>query len=173
MDRFDRFTDRARHVLTFSQDEARRLDHAYIGTEHLLLGLVREEDGLAARVLVEMGADLGKVRVAVESIIGQGEEPLAADAEQPLTPRTKRVIELAIDEARRLGHHHIGTEHVLLGLVREGNGIAAGVLESLGVNLDRTRHELIATLARANAVGDPFWGAGDDARRGPPDRPAA
>ena len=144
-DRFDRFTDRARHVLTLAQDEAQRFNHAYIGTEHLLLGLIRETDGVAAQVLRSMGVDLTKVRTAVEFIIGRGDRPVLGEV--GLTPAAKRVIELSIDEARRLGHHYLGTEHLLLGLVRDGEGIAAGVLESLGVNLDKVRHEVIRTLA--------------------------
>ena len=128
MDRFDKFTDRARKVLTLAQDEAQRFNHNYIGTEHLLLGLVREGEGVAARVLENMNVELPKVRTAVEFIIGRGDRPVVGEV--GLTPRAKRVIELAIDEARRLGHNYIGTEHLLLGLVREGEGIAAGVLES-------------------------------------------
>ena len=127
MDRFDKFTDRARKVLTLAQDEAQRFNHNYIGTEHLLLGLVREGEGVAARVLENMNVELPKVRTAVEFIIGRGDRPVVGEV--GLTPRAKRVIELAIDEARRLGHNYIGTEHLLLGLVREGEGIAAGVLE--------------------------------------------
>ena len=130
MDRFDKFTDRARKVLTLAQDEAQRFNHNYIGTEHLLLGLVREGEGVAARVLENMNVELAKVRTAVEFIIGRGDRPVVGEV--GLTPRAKRVIELAIDEARRLGHNYIGTEHLLLGLVREGEGIAAGVLESPG-----------------------------------------
>src|SRR6266513_3148630 len=130
MDRFDKFTDRARKVLTLAQDEAQRFNHNYIGTEHLLLGLVREGEGVAARVLENMNVELAKVRTAVEFI-----------------------IERAIDEARRLGHNYIGTEHLLLGLVREGEGIAAGVLESLGVNLDKVRHEVIRVLSQSSAAG--------------------
>jgi hypothetical protein len=145
MDRFDRFTDRARKVLTLSQDEAQRFNHNYIGTEHLLLGLVREEEGVAARVLAGMNVELGKVRTVVEFIIGRGDTPVGGEV--GLTPRAKRVMELAIDEARGLGHNHIGTEHLLLGLVREGEGIAAGVLESLGVNLDRARHEVLRVIS--------------------------
>jgi enamine deaminase RidA (YjgF/YER057c/UK114 family) len=158
-DRFDRFTDRARHVLTLAQDEAQRFNHAYIGTEHLLLGLVRETDGVAALVLRGMRIDLAKVRTAVEFIIGHGDRPVAGEV--GLTPAAKRVIELAIDEARRLGHRYVGTEHLLLGLVREGEGIAAGVLESLGVDLDKARHEVIRTLAlRARAQpGGAFAGS--------------
>src|SRR5512141_711671 len=151
MDRFDKFTDRARKVLTLAQDEAQRFNHNYIGTEHLLLGLVREGEGVAARVLENMNVELAKVRTAVEFIIGRGDRPVVGEV--GLTPRAKRVIELAIDEARRLGHNYIGTEHLLLGLVREGEGIAAGVLESLGVNLDKVRHEVIRVLSQSSSVG--------------------
>ena len=153
MDRFDKFTDRARKVLTLAQDEAQRFNHNYIGTEHLLLGLVREGEGVAARVLENMNVELPKVRTAVEFIIGRGDRPVVGEV--GLTPRAKRVIELAIDEARRLGHNYIGTEHLLLGLVREGEGIAAGVLESLGVNLDKVRHEVIRVLSQSSATGSP------------------
>src|SRR6266536_380913 len=131
-DRFDKFTERARRVLTLAQEEALRFNHNYIGTEHLLLGLVREGEGVAAKVLANLG---------VELIIGRGDR--AVMGEIGLTPRAKKVIELAVDEARRLGHHYIGTEHLLLGLVREGEGIAAGVLESLGVSLDKVRTQTI------------------------------
>jgi ATP-dependent Clp protease ATP-binding subunit ClpC len=151
MDRFDKFTDRARKVLTLAQDEAQRFNHNYIGTEHLLLGLVREGEGVAARVLENMNVELAKVRTAVEFIIGRGDRPVVGEV--GLTPRAKRVIELAIDEARRLGHNYIGTEHLLLGLVREGEGIAAGVLESLGVNLDKVRHEVIRVLSQSSCAG--------------------
>ncbi len=150
MDRFDKFTDRARKVLTLAQDEAQRFNHNYIGTEHLLLGLVREGEGVAARVLENMNVELSKVRTAVEFIIGRGDRPVVGEV--GLTPRAKRVIELAIDEARRLGHNYIGTEHLLLGLVREGEGIAAGVLESLGVNLDKVRHQVIHVLSQSSSV---------------------
>ncbi len=149
-DRFDKFTDRARKVLTLAQDEAQRFNHGYIGTEHLLLGLVREGEGVAARVLENMNVELPKVRTAVEFIIGRGDRPVVGEV--GLTPRAKRVIELAIDEARRLGHNYIGTEHLLLGLVREGEGIAAGVLESLGVNLDKVRHEVIRVLSQSSSA---------------------
>ncbi|HJP70152.1 MAG TPA: ATP-dependent Clp protease ATP-binding subunit [Candidatus Limnocylindria bacterium] len=149
MDRFDKFTDRARKVLTLAQDEAQRFNHNYIGTEHLLLGLVREGEGVAARVLENMNVELSKVRTAVEFIIGRGDRPVVGEV--GLTPRAKRVIELAIDEARRLGHNYIGTEHLLLGLVREGEGIAAGVLESLGVNLDKVRHQVIHVLSQSSS----------------------
>ena len=146
-DRFDKFTERARRVLTLAQEEAQRFNHNYIGTEHLLLGLVREGEGVAAKVLANLGVELSKVRSAVEFIIGRGDR--AVLGEIGLTPRAKKVIELAVDEARRLNHHYIGTEHLLLGLVREGEGIAASVLESLGVNLERVRAETTRILAQS------------------------
>ena len=158
-DRFDKFTERARRVLTLAQEEAQRFNHNYIGTEHLLLGLVREGDGVAAKVLSNLGVELGKVRSAVEFIIGRGDR--AVLGEIGLTPRAKKVIELAVDEARRLNHHYIGTEHLLLGLVREGEGIAAGVLESLGVNLERVRAETTRILSQS---GPQTAGAGSGAR---------
>ena len=147
---FDRFTERARKVLTLAQEEAQRFNHNYIGTEHLLLGLVREGEGVAAKVLSNLGIELTKVRSAVEHIIGRGERQVMGEI--GLTPRAKKVIELAVDEARRLGHHYIGTEHLLLGLIREGEGIAAGVLESLGVNLEKVRSEVVNVLTQH---GDP------------------
>ena len=143
-DRFEKFTERARKVLSLAQEEAQRFNHQYIGTEHLLLGLVREGDGVAARVLNNFGVELPKVRSSVEFIIGRGER--MATGEIGLTPRAKMCIELAVDEARRLNHSYIGTEHLLLGLIREGEGIAAGVLESLGVSLERVRREVIGVL---------------------------
>ncbi|HEX9077337.1 MAG TPA: ATP-dependent Clp protease ATP-binding subunit [Anaerolineae bacterium] len=142
-DKLDKFTKRARRVLTYAQEEATRLNHNYIGTEHLLLGLIREEEGLAAKVLRDLGVEQARVRQVVEDIVGRGQA--APGTRLNLTPRTKRVIELAVDEARRMGHHYIGTEHLLLGLVREGDGIAVNVLKSLNVNPDKVR----AHLARA------------------------
>ncbi|MBI2849250.1 MAG: ATP-dependent Clp protease ATP-binding subunit [Chloroflexi bacterium] len=147
-DKFDRFTERARKVLTLAQEEAQRFNHNYIGTEHILLGLVREGEGVAAKVLANLGVELNKVRSAVEFIIGRGDRVVLGEI--GLTPRAKKVIELAVDEARRLSHHYIGTEHLLLGLVREGEGIAAGVLESLGVNLERVRAETIRVLSQSS-----------------------
>ncbi len=147
-DRFDKFTERARRVLTLAQEEAHRFNHNYIGTEHILLGLVREGDGVAAKVLANLGVELNKVRSAVEFIIGRGDRTVLGEI--GLTPRAKKVIELAVDEARRLGHSYIGTEHLLLGLVREGEGIAAGVLESLGVNLERVRAETQRILSQSS-----------------------
>ncbi len=137
--RFEKFSERARRVLSLAQEEAQRFNHNYIGTEHILLGLVRETDGVAAKVLSNLGVELSKVRSAVEFIIGRGEKSTAGEI--GLTSRAKKVIELAVDEARRLNHNYIGTEHLLIGLMREGEGVAAGVLESLGVNLDKVRAE--------------------------------
>ncbi|MEX2238724.1 MAG: ATP-dependent Clp protease ATP-binding subunit [Dehalococcoidia bacterium] len=150
-DRFDKFTERARRVLTLAQEEAQRFNHNYIGTEHLLLGLVREGEGVAAKVLANLGVELSKVRSAVEFIIGRGDRVVTGEI--GLTPRAKKVIELAVDEARRLNHHYIGTEHLLLGLVREGEGIAAGVLESLGVNLEKVRAETQRILSQSMPQG--------------------
>jgi hypothetical protein len=146
MDRFDAFTDDTRRALTLAQEEGSRFNHHYIGTEHVLLGLLRVPESVAARVLTNMHVDISKVRMAVEFIIGHGQRPVVGEV--GLTHRAKRVIELAIDEARTLGHGYVGTEHLLLGLVREGEGIAAGVLQSLGINLDRLRAEVLAELKR-------------------------
>jgi ATP-dependent Clp protease ATP-binding subunit ClpC len=132
--RFEKFSERARRVLTIAQEEARQMNHSYIGTEHILLGLAREEEGVAAKVLTNLGVSLNKIRSAVEFISSRGERP--STSETGLTPRAKRVIELAIDEARQLGHNYIGTEHLLLGLLREAEGVAAGVLDSLGITLE-------------------------------------
>lgn len=164
-DRFDKFTERARRVLTLAQEEAQRFNHNYIGTEHLLLGLVREGDGVAAKVLANLGVELNKVRSAVEFIIGRGDR--AVLGEIGLTPRAKKVIELAVDEARRLNHHYIGTEHLLLGLVREGEGIAAGVLESLGVNLERVRAETTRILSQSMPQGQQAGTGGRSQTRTP------
>ena len=137
--RFEKFSERARKVLSLAQEEAQRFNHNYIGTEHILLGLVRETEGVAARVLFNLSVELSKVRSAVEFIIGKGDRPVPGDI--GLTPRAKKVIELAVDEARKLDHHYIGTEHILIGIMREGEGVAAGVLESLNINLDKVRLE--------------------------------
>src|SRR5215472_7903860 len=143
-DRFDKFTKRARKVLRLAQEEAQRLGHDYIGTEHLLLGLVREGEGVAANVLNNLGVELDKVRSKVEALIGRGNQVILGEI--GLTPRAKKVIELAVDEARRLSHHYIGTEHLLLGMIREGHGIGAGVLQELGVDLEKVRAETMRVL---------------------------
>src|SRR3989442_5967184 len=128
---FDRFNDRAKRVLALAQDEAIRFNHNYMGTEHLLLGLIREGEGVAARALDSLGVELSKVRAAVEFTVGRGDST-TAPSEITLSPRTKKVIELAIDEARKRGHSHVGTEHLLLRLLRESESAGAGVLASLG-----------------------------------------
>jgi ATP-dependent Clp protease ATP-binding subunit ClpC len=144
--RFEKFSERARRVLTLAQEEAQHLNHSYIGTEHILLGLLREEEGVAAKVLTNLNVSLSKVRSGVEFIIGHGEKPTSGEI--GLTPRAKRVIELAIDEARNLGHNYIGTEHLLLGLLHEGGGVAAGVLDSFGITLEQVRGEVTRTLSQ-------------------------
>jgi ATP-dependent Clp protease ATP-binding subunit ClpA len=160
-DRFEKFTERARKVLSLAQMEAQRFNHDYIGTEHLLLGLVREGDGVAAEVLSSLGVDLMHVRAAIEHIVGHGDRMVLGEI--GLTVRAKKVIKLAVDEAQRLNHRYIGTEHLLLGLVREGEGIASGVLESLGVHLDTTR-TLVTTIVsgrRSHAANEsPVYVAG-------------
>ena len=142
---FDRFTPRARNVLGLAQDEGRRLRHNYVGTEHLLLGLLREDRGLAARVLRhELGVVLPGARSAVEAVVGRG--TVTPPGELRLTPRAKRVFALARDEAKRLRHDYVGTEHLLLGLMREGEGVGAGVLASRGIALPRLRSEVLRVL---------------------------
>jgi len=148
-DKFDRFTKRARRVLTLAQEEAQRLNHNYIGTEHLLLGLVREENGVAVRVLRDLGVDPKQIRERVERTVGRGQR--AMYGKLSLTPRTKRVIELAVDEARRLGHHYIGTEHLLLGLVRAGEGVAVDVLKGLGIGLDKVRSQTARVMMESSS----------------------
>ncbi len=148
-DKFDRFTKRARRVLALAQEEAIRLNHNYIGTEHLLLGLVKEENGVAVKVLRELGVQPEEIIRAVERTVGRGER--RPFGKPTLAPRTKRVIELAVDEARLMGHHYIGTEHLLLGLVREGEGIAVNILRSLGVSLERVRSQTARSLLQSQA----------------------
>lgn len=142
---FERFTERARRVVVFAQEEARMLNQNYIGTEHLLLGLIREEEGVAARALQSLGISLFDVRAQVEEIIGRGTS--APVGHIPFTPRAKKVLELSLREALQLGHNYIGTEHILLGLIREGEGVAARVLYNLGADLDRVRNQVIQLLS--------------------------
>jgi ATP-dependent Clp protease ATP-binding subunit ClpC len=141
---FERFTDRARRVVVFAQDEAKMLNHNYIGTEHLLLGLIHEDEGLAARALKTLGVRLDETRQEVEDIIGRGEG--AQIGHIPFTPRAKQVLELSLREALQLDHSYIGTEHILLGLMREGGGVAAQVLVRSGVDLNMARQEVIRLL---------------------------
>ncbi len=141
---FERFTDRARRVLVLAQEEAALLGHNYIGTEHILLGLIHEGEGVAAKALESLGVDLGDMRSHIEVIIGpRGSEP---SGPPPFTPRAKKVLELALREALQLGHNYIGTEHMLLGLVREGEGVAAQVLVAQGVALAEVRQKVIVLL---------------------------
>jgi ATP-dependent Clp protease ATP-binding subunit ClpA len=142
---FERFTDRARRSLFLSQEEARLLNHNYVGTEHLLLGLVSEGQGVAAKALESLGISLEAVRAQVEESIGQGQS--APRGHIPFTPQAKKVLELSLREATQLGHNYIGTEHLLLGLVREGEGVAAQVLVKLGADLSRVRQQVIQLLS--------------------------
>jgi ATP-dependent Clp protease ATP-binding subunit ClpC len=142
---FERFTERSRHVVVLAQDEARKLKHNYIGTEHILLGLLREKEGLAARVLESFDVTLEKVRAQVARIIGEGDE--VTTGQIPFTPRTKKVLELSLREALALGHGYIGTEHILLGIVRENEGVAARILVDLGADAEKVRNEVIRMLS--------------------------
>jgi ATP-dependent Clp protease ATP-binding subunit ClpA len=141
---FERFTDRARRVVVLAQEEARMLNHNYVGTEHILLGLIHEGEGVAAKALESLGISLQTVREKVEEIIGQGQQ--APSGHIPFTPRTKKALELSLRESLQLGHNYIGTEHILLGLISEGEGVAAQVLVRLGADLNRVRQEVIQLL---------------------------
>jgi hypothetical protein len=142
---FERFTDRARRVVVLAQEEARLLNHNYIGTEHILLGLIHEGEGVAAQALESLGISLEAVRAQVEEIIGQGQS--APTGHIPFTPRSKKVLELSLREALELGHNYIGTEHILLGLLREGEGVGAQVLVKLGAGRDRVRQVVVQLLS--------------------------
>jgi ATP-dependent Clp protease ATP-binding subunit ClpC len=142
---FDRFTDRAKKVMNLARQEAQRFNHEYLGTEHVLLGLVQEGSGVAANVLRNMGIDLNKIRVEVEKIVktGPSHTPMG---QLPFTPRAKKVLELSMEEAQNLGHNYIGTEHLLLGLIKENEGIAAQVLMNLSIKLEDVREEVLDFL---------------------------
>ena len=155
---FERFTDRARRVVVLAQEEARMLNHNYIGTEHILLGLIHEGEGVAAKALESLGISLEAVRSQVEEIIGQGQQ--APSGHIPFTPRAKKVLELSLREALQLGHNYIGTEHILLGLIREGEGVAAQVLVKLGADLNRVRQQVIQLLAGYQGKEPAAAGAG-------------
>jgi ATP-dependent Clp protease ATP-binding subunit ClpC len=142
---FERYTERARQVVVLAQDEARALRHDYIGTEHILLGLLREEEGLATRVLESFDITLEQARAQVAKVVGRGDE--VPTGQIPFTPRSTKVLNLALDEALALGHNYIGTEHLLLGLVREGEGVGARILLDLGADADSIRNEIIRWLA--------------------------
>jgi ATP-dependent Clp protease ATP-binding subunit ClpA len=160
---FERFTDRARRVVVLAQEEARMLNHAHIGTEHLLLGLVHEGQGVAARALEALGISLEAVRLEVEEVIGRGERPPSGHI--PFTPRAKKVLELSLRESNQLGHQYIGTEHILLGLLREGEGVAAQVLVKMGADLNRVRQKVIELL-HGHSGERPPSGRGVRARSG-------
>lgn len=145
MDRFDKFSERLRHVFSGAQSEARHFGHDYVGSEHLLLSLSKERDGIAHHVFVHFGATTEKLTAAVEFILGRGDRVVVGEV--GLTPRAKKAVELAVDEARRLNTGYIGTEHLLIGLIREGEGMAAGILESFGMTLEKTR---VAVLNERN-----------------------
>jgi ATP-dependent Clp protease ATP-binding subunit ClpC len=149
---FERFTDRARRVVVLAQEEARGLNHNYIGTEHLLLGLVREGDSVGVKVLGSLGISAADVQKDVKEIVGRGKENLATEQHMPFTPPAKKVLELALRECHAMGHDYIGTEHILLGLIREGNGTAADVLVVLGADLDSAREAVTKVLSER--VGD-------------------
>ena len=147
---FERFTEKAVKVVLLAQEESRKLGHNFVGTEQILLGLVGEGTGVGPKVLKEMGVSLKDSRIEVEKIIGRGSGFVAVEI--PFTPRAKRVLELSLEEARQLGHNYIGTEHLLLGLIREGEGVAARVLENLGVDLSKIRSQIIKALGESGEV---------------------
>jgi len=147
---FERFTDRARRVVVRAQEEARALNHDFIGTEHILLGLVGEGQGLAAKALESLGISLETVRQRVEDAVPPGQNP-PRPGHIPFTPRAKKVLELSLSESKALGHRYIGTEHILLGLLREGEGVAAQVLAALGADLGGVRERVIQLLAEYQA----------------------
>ncbi len=150
---FERFTEPARQVVVLAQDEARTLQHNYIGTEHILLGLLREEDGIAARALESLGITIEEVRGQVARIVGRGDE--VPHGQIPFTPRAKKVLELALREALSLGHQYIGTEHLLLGLGRENEGVAMRILSAFGANAEKIRNEIIRALSAPRRPADP------------------
>ncbi|MFQ5505802.1 MAG: Clp protease N-terminal domain-containing protein, partial [Planctomycetota bacterium] len=156
---FDRFTDRAKKVMSLARQEAQKFNHEYIGTEHILLGLVQEGNGVAANVLQKMGVDLEKIRQEVEKIVKSGPS-MATMSNLPFTPRAKKVLELAMEEASQLGHNYIGTEHLLLGLIKENEGIAAQVLLNLRVKLEDVRNQVLEFLGADTAGADELESGG-------------
>jgi len=153
---FDKFTQRAQKVIRMAQEEARKMNYPYVATEHLLLGIINEGESVAAKVLENLGIDSQKVREKILELVGPGEGPMPAEI--AFTPRAKRVLELSVDEAARFGHNYVGTEHLLLGLIREGEGVAARVLVSLGADLERVRAEITQVLS-----GGPIPGTSNQA----------
>ncbi|MCA8938602.1 MAG: NDP-hexose 4-ketoreductase, partial [Planctomycetes bacterium] len=164
---FDNFTERARKVLGLARQEAQKFNHEYIGTEHILLGLILEGSGVAANVLRNMEIDLRKIRLEIEKLVQQGAQMMVAPGKLPFTPRAKRVIDLAKSEAQALGHEHIGTEHLLLGLLKENEGIAAQVLLNLNIRLDEVREEVLDLLGQdIGTAGNPSGSMRDTRRQG-------
>lgn len=157
---FGRFTERAQKVLALAQEEALRLGHNNIGTEHILLGIVREGEGIAAKALSALGLSTEKIQKEVEALIGRGQELTQTIH---YTPRAKKVIELSMDEARKLGHSYVGTEHILLGLIREGEGVAARVLNNLGVSLNKARQQVLHLLGSNEAASSHQGGGSSNA----------
>ena len=153
MGSMDRFTKRAKQVLIYAQEEARHFNHPYVGTEHILLGLIRDQEGVAGNVLDDLGVKLAQARSAVEFIVGHGEGTGRGDEQEELTASAKKVIEYALEEGRKLNHHYVGTEHLLLGLVRKGEGVAAGVLEIMGINLEQVRTSVLRALRQGPSGG--------------------
>ncbi|MFM2308141.1 MAG: hypothetical protein RLY87_261 [Chloroflexota bacterium] len=168
---YDKFTKRAKQVLQYATEEARTLNHSYIGTEHILLGLIREGEGVAARVLEDLGVQLAQTRHSVEFIVGIGEGESRPDKE--LSARAKNVISLAIDEAKRLGHNYIGTEHILLGLIRNGEGVATGVLDMLGVSLEQIKTNVMRVIRQGGTGTASAGGTGTGTTAPAPERPAS
>ncbi|MGI8673675.1 MAG: Clp protease N-terminal domain-containing protein, partial [Thermoleophilaceae bacterium] len=163
---FERFTERARQVVVLAQEEARILKHNYIGTEHILLGLLREEEGLAARVLESLDITVERVRAQVVRIVGSGEE--VTSGQIPFTPRAKKVLALALREALSLGHNYIGTEHILLGLVRENEGVAARILLDFDADSEKIRNEVIRMLSAGEGWHPSGQGGARSGTREPP-----
>jgi ATP-dependent Clp protease ATP-binding subunit ClpC len=153
MGSMDRFTKRAKQVLIYAQEEARHFNHPYVGTEHILLGLIRDQEGVAGKVLDDLGVKHAQARSAVEFIVGHGEGTGRSDEQEELTASAKKVIEYALEEGRKLSHHYVGTEHLLLGLVRKGEGVAAGVLEIMGINLEQVRTSVLRELRQGPSSG--------------------
>ena len=143
---YDKFTERARKVMVHAKEEARRFGHDYIGTEHILLGLVKEGTGVAAHVLKSLGVDLKRIRIEVEKLVQTGSASASSQQQPPFTPRAKKVLELSMEEARNIGHNYVGTEHLLLGLLRENDGLAAQVLMNMGLKLETVREEVLEFL---------------------------
>ncbi|MFM7298709.1 MAG: Clp protease N-terminal domain-containing protein, partial [Planctomycetota bacterium] len=163
---FDRFTDRAKKVMNLARQEAQRFNHEYLGTEHILLGLVQEGSGVAANVLKNMSIDLTKIRAEVEKIVKTGPS-MVTMGQLPFTPRAKKVLELSMEEASNLGHNYIGTEHLLLGLIKENEGIAAQVLMNLGVKLEDVRDEVLEVLGANTEEGEEEEESGESQGSGP------